>query len=161
MQGARLSLSRPQPLFICSGWWRSQCEVVRCQPRSIPTCLDCRTVCLPWHVAPCTRPPCPIAASIGLGWVVRRLQVIISPILDLIYAARVITNQYLTKLLLEDELPAVEVVSVYVYNTHTNMSQYFEGTRTDIRCRLNKRVSRALYVQEWIRFGLAKYSNSV
>jgi hypothetical protein len=55
----------------------------------------------------------------------------------------------------------VKVVSVYVYNTHTDMSEYFEGTRTDIRCRLNKRVSRALYVQEWIRFGLAEYSNSV
>jgi hypothetical protein len=55
----------------------------------------------------------------------------------------------------------VGVVSVYVYNTHTDMSEYFEGTRTDIRCRLNKRVSRALYVQEWIRFGLAEYSNSV
>jgi hypothetical protein len=57
--------------------------------------------------------------------------------------------------------PDVGVVSVYVYNTHTDMSEYFEGTRTDIRCRLNKRVSRALYVQEWIRFGLAEYSNGV
>jgi hypothetical protein len=55
----------------------------------------------------------------------------------------------------------VEVVSVYVYNTHTNMSEYFEGTWTDIRCRLNKRVSRVLYVQEWLRFGLAEYSNNV
>jgi hypothetical protein len=32
----------------------------------------------------------------------------------------------------------VKVVSVYVYITRTNMLEYFGGTQTNIRCRMNK-----------------------